>query len=196
MDFANQGKNPPTKLAAMANASNLHYTQNSETWLTDSGASDHITANASTLNTQTPYQGTEQVTVGNGQNLPIQSIGNTHLHTQYHKFQLKNVLHIPCIASNLLSVHKLCLDNNCCCHFDAQKLLIQDLPTGRLLYKGLSKDGVYPIHSSQFCTFASSKTACLASSSAQKWQLWHSRLGHPSAKVFIPFFLPCLHVIL
>uniref|UniRef100_A0A2N9HLD4 Integrase catalytic domain-containing protein n=1 Tax=Fagus sylvatica TaxID=28930 RepID=A0A2N9HLD4_FAGSY len=154
MDFAYQGKNPPTKLAAMANASNLHYTQNSETWLTDSGASDHITANASTLNTQTPYQGTEQVTVGNGQNLPIQSI-----------------------------VHKLCLDNNCSCHFDAQKLLIQDLPTGRLLYKGLSKDGVYPIHSSQFCTSASSKTACLASSSAQKWQLWHSRLGHPSAKI-------------
>uniref|UniRef100_A0A2N9H8A2 Integrase catalytic domain-containing protein n=1 Tax=Fagus sylvatica TaxID=28930 RepID=A0A2N9H8A2_FAGSY len=110
-------------------------------------------ANASTLNTQTPYQGTEQVTVGNGQNLPIQSI-----------------------------VHKLCLDNNCSCHFDAQKLLIQDLPTGRLLYKGLSKDGVYPINSSQFCTSASSKTACLASSSAQKWELWHSRLGHPSAK--------------
>jgi hypothetical protein len=188
MDFAYQGKNPPTKLAAMANASNLHYTQNSETWLTDSGASDHITANASTLNSQTPYQGTEQVTVGNGQNLPIQSIGNTHLHTPYHKFQLKNVLHIPRIASNLLSVHKLCLDNNCSCHFDAHKLLIQDLPTGRLLYKGLSKDGVYPINSSQFCTSASSKTACLASSSAQKWELWHSRLGHPSAKVLHTIF--------
>uniref|UniRef100_A0A2N9G595 Integrase catalytic domain-containing protein n=1 Tax=Fagus sylvatica TaxID=28930 RepID=A0A2N9G595_FAGSY len=159
MDFAYQGKNPPTKLAAMASASNLHYTQSSETWLTDSGASDHITANASTLNSQTPYQGTEQVTVGNGQNLPIQSI-----------------------------VHKLCLDNNCSCHFDAHKLLIQDLPTGRLLYKGLSKDGVYPINSSQFCTSASSKTACFASSSAQKWELWHSRLGHPSAKVLHTIF--------
>uniref|UniRef100_A0A2N9F167 Reverse transcriptase Ty1/copia-type domain-containing protein n=1 Tax=Fagus sylvatica TaxID=28930 RepID=A0A2N9F167_FAGSY len=53
---------------------------------------------------------------------------------------------------------------------------------GRLLYKGLSKDGVYPIHSSQFCRSAPSKTACLASSSTHKWQLWHSRLGHPSAK--------------
>uniref|UniRef100_A0A2N9J617 Integrase catalytic domain-containing protein n=1 Tax=Fagus sylvatica TaxID=28930 RepID=A0A2N9J617_FAGSY len=159
MDFAYQGKNPPTKLAAMANASNLHYTQNSETWLTNSGASDHIIANASTLNSQTPCQGTEQVTVGNGQNLPIQSI-----------------------------VHKLYLDNNCSCHFDAHKLLIQDLPTGRLLYKGLSKDGVYPINSSQFCTSASSKTACLASSFAQKWELWHSRLGHPSAKVLNTIF--------
>jgi hypothetical protein len=27
MDFAYQGKNPPTKLAAMANASNLNITQ-------------------------------------------------------------------------------------------------------------------------------------------------------------------------
>ena len=71
MDFAYQGKNPPTKLATMANASNLHYTQNSETWLTDSGASDHVTANASNLNTQATYQGCEQVTVSNGQNLPI-----------------------------------------------------------------------------------------------------------------------------
>uniref|UniRef100_A0A2N9IHG4 CCHC-type domain-containing protein n=1 Tax=Fagus sylvatica TaxID=28930 RepID=A0A2N9IHG4_FAGSY len=45
MDFAYQGKNPPTKLAAMANASNLNMTQGTgETWLTDSGASDHITA--------------------------------------------------------------------------------------------------------------------------------------------------------
>uniref|UniRef100_A0A2N9HHW9 Integrase catalytic domain-containing protein n=1 Tax=Fagus sylvatica TaxID=28930 RepID=A0A2N9HHW9_FAGSY len=153
MDFAYQGKNPPTKLAAMANASNLQYTHNSETWLTDSGASDHITATASNLNTQAPYHGSEQVTVGNGQNLPIQSI-----------------------------------DNNCSCLFDAQKLLIQDLPTGRLLYKGLSKDGVYPIHSTQFCRSASTKSACLASSSAQKWQLWHSRLGHPSAKVLHTIF--------
>uniref|UniRef100_A0A2N9I5K9 Reverse transcriptase Ty1/copia-type domain-containing protein n=1 Tax=Fagus sylvatica TaxID=28930 RepID=A0A2N9I5K9_FAGSY len=154
MDFAYQGKNPPTKLAAMASASNLQHTQNSETWLTDTGAFDHITANVSNLNTPTPYQGSNQVTVGNGQSLPIQSI-----------------------------VHKLCLDNNCSCHFDAQQLLIQDLPTGGLLYKGLSKDGVYPIHSSQFCKSASvNKSACLASSTL-KWQLWHSRLGHPSAKV-------------
>uniref|UniRef100_A0A2N9IPP4 Integrase catalytic domain-containing protein n=1 Tax=Fagus sylvatica TaxID=28930 RepID=A0A2N9IPP4_FAGSY len=165
MDFAYQAKNPPTKLAAMANASNLQHTQNSETWLTDTAASDHITANVSNLNTPTPYQGSDQVTVGNGQSLPIQSIA-----------------------------HKLCLDNNCSCHFDAKQLLIQDLPTGRLLYKGLSKDGVYPIHSSQFCRSASvNKSACLASSTL-KWQLWHSRLGHPSAKVLhniLPSLSPC-----
>ena len=65
MNFAYQGKNPTTKLAAMASASNLHYTQNAETWLTDTGATDHITANANNLNPQAPYQGQEQVSASN-----------------------------------------------------------------------------------------------------------------------------------
>jgi hypothetical protein len=188
MNFAYQGKNPTTKLAAMASASNLHYTQNAETWLTDIGVTDHITANANNLSPQAPYQGQEQVSVGNEQNLPIQNIGNSQLQTKYHKFQLKNVLHVPRIASNLLSVHKLCLDNNCSCYFDAKKLLIQDLPTGKLLYKGLSSNGVYPIQSHLFHSTAN-KTACVAHFiSSDKWHLWHSRLGHPSSNVLHNIF--------
>jgi hypothetical protein len=189
MNFAYQGKNPTTKLAAMASASNLHHNQNTETWLTDSGASDHITASANNLNPQVPYQGQEQVSVGNGQNLPIQHIGNTHLHTKFHKFQLRNVLHVPRIASNLLSVHKLCLHNNCSCYFDANKLLVQDIPTGRLLYKGLSNNGVYLIQSSLLLHSAVNKRACVAqSASSEKWNLWHSRLCHPSAQVLNTIF--------
>jgi hypothetical protein len=72
MDFAYQGKHPPTKLAAMANASILTITQgNKDTWFIDSGASDHITANLNNLNQPIPFKGPEQVSVGNGQNLPI-----------------------------------------------------------------------------------------------------------------------------
>uniref|UniRef100_A0A2N9HQ74 Integrase catalytic domain-containing protein n=1 Tax=Fagus sylvatica TaxID=28930 RepID=A0A2N9HQ74_FAGSY len=65
------------------------------------------------------------------------------------------------------------------CLFDANQLLIQDLPTGKVLYKGLSKNGVYPIHSSTFFNSAQNKTACCAAQSVspQKWHLWHSRLA-------------------
>uniref|UniRef100_A0A2N9HE34 Integrase catalytic domain-containing protein n=1 Tax=Fagus sylvatica TaxID=28930 RepID=A0A2N9HE34_FAGSY len=132
MDFAYQGKNAPTKLVAMASASNIQHTQNTETWLTDSSASDHITASSNNLSTQAPYQGQEQVS---------------------------------------------------------------DLPTGRVLYKGLSKNGVYPIQSSTLFNSVINKTACTAHSctavstaSAHKWQLWHSRLGHPSHKVLTTLF--------
>ena len=99
------------------------------------------------------------------------------------------MLHVPRIASNLLSVHKLCLHNHCSCYFDANKLLVQDIPTGRLLYKGLSKNGVYPIESSLFLNFAVNKTAYAAHSDpSANWNLWHSRLGHPSAKVLTTVF--------
>ena len=190
MNFAYQGKNPPTKLAAMANASNLNITQGTgETWLTNSGASDHITADLNNLNQPTPFKGPKQVSVGNGQNLPIQNIGNTQLHTKLSLFKLRNVLHVPRIASNLLSVHKLCLHNNCSCYFDSNKLLIQDLPTGRVLYQGLSENGVYPIHSSRIFKSNSQKSALHTSlSAANNWLLWHTRLGHPSASILHSVF--------
>ena len=140
------------------------------------------------LSPQVPSQGQEQVSVGNGQNLPIQNIGNSQLHTKYHKFQLKNVLHVPRIASNLLYVHKICLHNNYSCYFDDNKLLVHDLHTRRLLYKGLSKNNVYPIHSQLFNSASHKIASTTQSFSSNKWQLWHSRLGHPSVKVLASLF--------
>ena len=96
---------------------------------------------------QQPIQVSETITVGNGQELPITHIGNGELRTLTHNFRLDNILRVPDLASNLLSVHKLCLQNNAFCYFDAYKFSIQDLPTGKIPYKGLSKDGVYPIPS-------------------------------------------------
>ncbi len=90
-------------------------------------------------------------------------------------------------------MHKLCNDNHCSCYFDSHNLFVQDLPTGRVLYKGLSENGVYPIYSSKFrnikaanssSAFSVNKTSTTARSpSAKDWLLWHNRLSHPSARV-------------
>ena len=143
MDFAYQGRHPPAKLGAMASTSNN--SQGGETWLTDTGATDHLTANLNNLTVQDPYKGSDQVAVGNGQSIPINHTGNGQLCTQFYNFRLHNLLHSSKISSNLLSVHKHCTDNNCSCYFDSNKFLIQDLPSGKVLYKGLSRNGLYPI---------------------------------------------------
>ena len=83
--------------------------------------------------------------MGNGQELPVTQIGNGKLVTPFHNLNLNNILKVPQIASNLLSVHKLCLQNIVFCYFDAHQFSIKDLPMGKVLYKRLSKDGVYLI---------------------------------------------------
>lgn len=59
MDFAYQGKNPPTKLAAMASASNAALTNCQDPWLADSGFLDHLTANLNNLSVQSQYKGSK-----------------------------------------------------------------------------------------------------------------------------------------
>ena len=53
--------------------------------------------------------GNETVIVGNGQELLVTHVGHGELKTSTHNFRLNNILRVPDLASNLLSVHKLCL---------------------------------------------------------------------------------------
>ena len=133
MDYAFQGKHPPTKLAAMAIASNAAITQE-QPWLANSAAINHVTSSLNSLSFPQPYNGQDQVIVGNDQNLSITHIGNVQFPTQTSSFHLKNVLRVPSIASNLASIHKICHDNKCWCYFDENLLSIQALATGNVLY--------------------------------------------------------------
>ena len=69
MDYAYQGKHPPTKLAAMATTSNACLAQD-QPWLADSAAIDHVIASLNHLNFPKPYTTQDCLTVRNGQNLP------------------------------------------------------------------------------------------------------------------------------
>ena len=98
------------------------------------------------------------MTVGNGQKLPVTHICSGELCTTSHNLRLDGILRDLDLASNLLTVHKLCLQNNAFCYFDAYRFSIQDLPTGKIIYEGLSKDGMYPIPASSFLDSSSSSS--------------------------------------
>lgn len=59
-----------------------------------------------------PYQGSEKVYMGDGTGLAIQHIGNNTLISPYTNklLRIKNLLHVPNMNKNLLSVAKFAQD--------------------------------------------------------------------------------------
>ena len=77
----------------------------------------HVTNDLYNLSLRSDYKGKDRLTVGNGQALSISSIGSSTVHTS-GSFKLNNVLHVPHISSNRLSVHQFSKDNDCVFIFD------------------------------------------------------------------------------
>jgi hypothetical protein len=119
-------------------------------WYPDFGATHHITSDLANLNVRDEeYQGSEQIRMGNGTSLPIHHIGTTQLSTPTTNFCLNNVLHVPEISNNLLSVHKFTNDTNTFMEFHPSRFCVKDLASRRLLLHGPRKHGLYPFHSIQ-----------------------------------------------
>ncbi|PKU60707.1 Retrovirus-related Pol polyprotein from transposon TNT 1-94 [Dendrobium catenatum] len=114
-------------------------------WFLDSGASVHLTADATTLNNSEPYTGSSQVTLGNGRQLPIQNTGNGILPTPSGTLFLHKIHHVLNLAFNLIYVHKLARDNNCIISFSPYAYQIKDLTTKRLLLQGTCHNDLYSI---------------------------------------------------
>lgn len=82
-------------------------------WLADSAATSHMTNTSSMIQQPNTYAGNGQVYVADGNSLPIKSTGDGILPTPSCPLLLKNILHVPGIKENLLSIAKITRDNNC-----------------------------------------------------------------------------------
>lgn len=69
----------------------------------NTGATNHMTADAQSLGSRTEYLGNDHIVVGNGSQLPITHTGTTTIHTPFSSIPLRNVLCVPDIKKNLLS---------------------------------------------------------------------------------------------
>lgn len=122
--------------------------------------------------------------MGDDQGLPISHIGSSTVHTSSSSFKLTNVLHLPQISSNLLSVHQFSKDNNCIFIFDSSGFTIQDCLSKRILFQGRSGNGgsgngLYPFRTSSSLLQPTAPTVLFGEKSSI--DVWHKRLGHPSA---------------
>ena len=114
-------------------------------WYVDSGATNHITGELEKVTVREKYHGQDQVHAANGEGMRISHIGNSVFKTPHKKIHLRRILHIPSASKNLLSVHRIALDNNVFLEFHPFFFLIKDQVTKKILYRGRCVRGLYPL---------------------------------------------------
>ncbi|XP_073261980.1 uncharacterized protein [Populus alba] len=109
-------------------------------WYTDTGASAHMTADASQLDKVEPYTGKDKVIVGNGSSLPITYTGSC---SPTPNLQLNDVLVVSNLTKILLSVNKLTHDYPLFVSFTDNDFIIHNLQTQKVAASGKHVDGLY-----------------------------------------------------
>lgn len=167
-----QPNNAAQALAAMAISEN-----ETDAWFPDTGATQHMTSDNGKLIHCQPYHGSDKIMVGNGHKLKITHIGDTVLHTDKNSVKLKNVLVVPEIKKNLLSVSQLTTDFPYMFEFTANNFVIKNRETGKVITTGTRNGGLYSLEPNQNMTFYSSRFQATSDTT------WHQRLGHPHMKI-------------
>ena len=106
-------------------------------WYPNSSATHHLTSDFANLNVKVEeYHGPDQIPIGNGIGLNVKHIGSTKLSTPSSSFLLHNVLHVPHITKNLISIHKFTSDTNTFIEFHPFYFLVKDRQTGEFCCVG------------------------------------------------------------
>lgn len=82
--------------------------------------------------------------VGNGQELPINKVGNVSVCCEKGGTHLK-LNQTPKISRSLVSISKLTIDNGVVVEFDACRCNVKDKQTGQILARGIQRDGLYEL---------------------------------------------------
>ena len=108
-------------------------------WLLDSGASHHMTGKLEFLSN-----------IWNGESSPVGLPNGTHIFANTHgrvvlndNFILKDVLYVPTLNCNLISVQQLIKENNCVVTFYPDHCTLQDQSTRMKIGRGEIKDEIY-----------------------------------------------------
>jgi transposase InsO family protein len=140
-------------------------------WYVDSGATTHMTSIGSLLKTKREADVTK-IMCASGDGLEVKSVGPSSFKVNGREVELPNVLHVPGLAANLLSVSRI-VENGNKVTFDKTGCVIKD-QSNNTIAKCKATHGVYKLNLSFAATTDKTKTV-----DAFKW---HRMLGHSNAE--------------
>ncbi|KAG8487623.1 hypothetical protein CXB51_018130 [Gossypium anomalum] len=152
-------------------------------WYPDSGASHHVYHHPTALRDTTSYSGKSSLLMSDRTPAKIVSVGSGNLSTPFKLLHLSNVLCVPSIRKNLLSVSQFTKDNEVFFKFHPTYCVIMDIKTKDTLLKGHIRDGLYHFPVSAMDPFVTHTKLQNKTMDCPVFGLWHSRLGHPSGTV-------------
>lgn len=160
------------------------------TWYPDSGASHHVTPDPAQFSQQMLYKGSKQVHIGNRQGLRITSVGSSTFTSPTHPhitLSLNNLLLVPSITKNLVSVSQFAKDNRVYFEFHADCCFVKSKDSNQVLLKGaVGQDGLYCFKELNISHTSPRNVSCLAATTScnsnSDFVLWHRRLGHANAR--------------
>lgn len=138
-------------------------------WYVDSGASAHMCSDPRLLSDVNQAVNSE-VVVANNMRLNVQSMGNVYLPIDDCKVKVENVLCIPDLCANLLSVSQIVRKRNKVI-FDYKGCKIYD-PENNLLASGSLDGELFKLNCSE------TDYAFTANRADNALNLWHRRMGH------------------
>jgi len=145
-------------------------------WLIDSGASSHQSPNREWFDCYRAIP-ERSVVLGNGRAIKAIGIGKINLKVIQDGVETRgvlcDVLHVPELSCNLLSVGKLA-ENGVTVKFQSDGCVIETA-TGKVLGKAERERGVYCL---SVMPHHSTETAFVARAGKESIHLWHERLGH------------------
>jgi transposase InsO family protein len=173
----------PTQWQQILDALNISKTKdrlhgkNNISWIIDTGASHHVTGNFSCMINVKNIRNTP-VGLPDGKDVAAIKEGSVILDSG---LRLNNVLFVPQLNCNLISVTQLIDDSDCIVQITNALCVIQARTTRMLIGVGERIDGLYFFRGVP-------KVHALMLEGDSTMDLWHKRLGHPSENVlrFIP----------
>lgn len=138
-------------------------------WYIDSGASMHMTVNQSWIQNASCSSSLPEIIVANKTKVPVSCVGDVEITSSYdYQITVKNVLCVPNLTTNLLSVSELIKNGNNVI-FESNRCLIYNAK-GDLVADSILKNGVYKLNLKE-------ESSLLVSLNVDG-ELWHRRLGH------------------
>ncbi|CAI7839154.1 unnamed protein product [Closterium sp. NIES-53] len=139
-------------------------------WFLDTGATQHMTHSASFLTNVGAPRDVTRVVFGNDKSLPVVGVGSTRLIVDGGPVDITNVLHVPGLKVNLLSVTQLAKKG--------VKVTIDDAKMN-LFWKGKQfAQGVLNGELYQLKTHPGAASSNMAQGSKATLKAWHNRLAH------------------